>query len=142
MKKTKLFVEHHYEFELLGFVAPIKDYKIAWVINQLLKTRLARAEDYVLDFNDGSTLYISQFKETKEHGFLHLLRNKSHLESSASMYLIPELKMIDYFLLVQDFTGELDLNDYIARLSASPCIQNVVRLDIKKIKSKENLLTY
>lgn len=142
MKKTKLFVEHHYEFELLGFVAPLKDYKIAWLINQLLKTRLARTEDYVLDFNDGSTLYISQFKEAKEHGFLQLLRNKSHHDSAASMYLIPELKMIDYFLLVQDLTGELDLNDYIGRLTESPLIQNVVKLDISKIKSKENLLTY
>lgn len=142
MKKTKLFVEHHYEFELLGFVAPLKDYKMAWAINQLLKTKLARSEDYVLEFTDGSKLSISQFKETKEHGFLQLLKNKSHHESEALLYLIPELKMVDYFLLVQDFTGELDLNDYIGRLSESPLIQNVVKLDINKIKSKENLLTY
>lgn len=142
MKKTKLFVEHLYEFELLGFVAPLKDYKIAWAINHILKTKLARSEDYILDFTDGSTLNISQYQEKKEHGFLQLLRNKSHHNSTASLFLIPELKMIDYFLLVQDFTGELDINDYIRRLSESPLIQNVVELDIEKIKSKENLLTY
>ena len=142
MKKTKLFVEHTYEFELLGIVAPLKDYKIAWAVNHVLRSKLARTDDYVLDFMDGSTLHISQYKESKEHGFLQLLRNKSHHDSTASLFLIPELKVIDYFLLVQDFTGELDLNDYIRRLSESPLIQNVVKLDIEKIKSKENLLTY
>jgi hypothetical protein len=142
MKKTKLFVEHHYEFELLGFVAPLKDYKVAWVVNDLLKARLVRTDDFVLEFVDGSTLNISQFKETKDHGFLQLLKNKSHYDLTASQYLIPELKMIDYFLLMQDFTGELDINAYIGRLSESPLIQNVVKLEINKLKSKENLLTY
>ena len=142
MKKSKLIVEHLYEFELLGFVAPVKDYKIAWIVNTCLDLKLAKIEDYELEFINGSKLCVSQYKFEKENGFIQLLKNKSFIHDTNSLYLIPELKIFDYFLLVQDFTSEVDINDYIDRLSSNALIQNVVKLDIDKIKSKENLLTY
>jgi hypothetical protein len=49
---------------------------------------------------------------------------------------------VDYFLILQDYTLETNINSYIENLSASNLIQNVVKLDISKLKSKENLLTY
>jgi hypothetical protein len=142
MKKNKLVVEHLYEFELLGFVAPVKDYKMAWIINNALDLKLAKTDDYELEFISGTRLCISQYKCEKENGFTQLLKNKSFTHDTNSLYLIPELKIIDYFLLIQDFTSEVDINDYIERLSGNGLIQNVVKLDIDKIKSKENLLTY
>jgi hypothetical protein len=142
MKKNKLIVEHLYEFELLGFVAPVKDYKMAWIINNSLDIRLAKAKDYELEFIGGIKLCISQYKCEKENGFIQLLKNKSFVLDANLLYLIPELKIFDYFLLIQDFTSEVDINNYIERLSSNGLIQNVVKLDIDKIKSKENLLTY
>lgn len=142
MKRNKLVVEHLYEFELLGFVAPVKDYKMAWIINNALDLKLAKTDDYELEFISGTRLCISQYKSEKENGFIQLLKNKSFGLDTNSLYLIPELKIIDYFLLIQDFTSEVDINDYIERLSGNGLIQNVVKLDIDKIKSKENLLTY
>ncbi|MCH6199555.1 IPExxxVDY family protein [Aquiflexum sp. LQ15W] len=142
MKKSKLIVEHLYEFELLGFVAPVKDYKMAWMINNALDLKLVKSVDYELEFISGTKLCISQYKCGKENGFIQLLKNKSFAQDTKSLYLIPELKIFDYFLLIQDFTSEVDINDYIERLSSNVLIQNVVKLDIDKIKSKENLLTY
>jgi hypothetical protein len=142
MKRNKLVVEHLYEFELLGIVAPVKDYKMAWIINNSLDLKLAKIDDYELEFISGTRLCISQFKCEKENGFIQLLKNKSFSFDTNSLYLIPELKIFDYFLLIQDFTSEVDINDYIERLSGNGSIQNVVKLDIDKIKSKENLLTY
>lgn len=142
MKKNKLIVEHIYEFELLGFVAPVKDYKMAWIINNSLDLKLAKIEDYEIQFISGTKLCISQYKCEKENGFIQLLKNKSFVVDTNSLYLIPELKIFDYFLLIQDFASEVDINDYIERLSRNGLIQNIVKLDIDKIKSKENLLTY
>lgn len=142
MKKTKLLVEHSYEFELLGLVAPIKDYKMAWVINNALGLKLVRTSDFEPDFINYPQMKIAQFLEEKEHGYTQLLKNRSLLESSQTLYLVPELKMVDYFLLVQDLTFELNLNTYIERLSEVKYIQNVIKLDVSKLKSKENLLTY
>jgi hypothetical protein len=142
MKKTKLFVEHQYDFELLGLVSPIKDYKMAWVINQTLGAKLVKANDFEPEFINKSQLKISQYLEQKEHGFTQLLKNRSMKENAQLLYLVPELRVVDYFLLLQDMTFQLDLNTYIERLSQVRYIQNIVKLDVLKLKSKENLLTY
>lgn len=142
MKKNKLLVEHHYDFDLLGFVTPLKDYKMAWLLNRTLGTKLIKVEDYEVEFLDHSSLVISQYFQELEHGFFQLLKNRSVNKTPSAVYLVPELKMFDYFLLVQDYTFDLDINAYIERLSNVPYIQNVVKLDVSKIKSKENLLTY
>ncbi|AFL85886.1 hypothetical protein Belba_3383 [Belliella baltica DSM 15883] len=142
MKKSKLLVDNLYEFDLLGFVAPIKDYKMAWVINNCLNIRLVKTKDFELHFLDDSALKISQFIIEKDHGYIQLLKNRSFNENGNVHYLIPELKIMDYFLLMQDLTFDLNIYAYIEQLSKSNFIQNVVRLDVNKIKSKENLLTY
>ncbi|GAB2630289.1 IPExxxVDY family protein [Belliella aquatica] len=142
MKKSKLLVDNLYEFELLGFVAPIKDYKMAWVINNCLNIRLVKTKDFELHFLDDSALKISQFIIEKDHGYIQLLKNRSVNDSGNVHYLIPELKIMDYFLLLQDLTFDLNIYAYIEQLSKSNFIQNVVKLDVDKIKSKENLLTY
>lgn len=142
MKKSKLLVDNLYEFELLGFVAPIKDYKMAWVVNDCLDIKLIKTNDFELFFLDDSVLKISQFIIKKDHGYIQLLKNRSVSENQNINYLIPELKMIDYFLILQDFTYDLNIYTYIEQLSKSNIIQNVVKLDVTKIKSKENLLTY
>ncbi|KEO72363.1 IPExxxVDY family protein [Anditalea andensis] len=142
MKKSKLQVIHEYEFDLIGLVAPIKDYKMAWLINKSLGIQLSKTKDYEVDFINKPRLIISQFILEKEHGFIQLLKNKAFSPLHQALYLVPELKSIDYFLVLQDYTFELNINDYIEELSENPLIQNVVRLDVSKLKSKENLLTY
>ncbi len=142
MKKIKLFIEHQYNFELLGIVAPIKEYKMAWWVNYSLNSKLVKSDDFELELLNQTPLVISNFVEEKEHSFVQLLKNKSNSEEGSSLFLIPELRMMDYFLLVQDQTHEIDLNDYIEKLSENSIVQNVVKLNISKLKSKDNLLTY
>jgi hypothetical protein len=142
MKKPKLLFDIKYEFDLVGIVAPIKDYKMAWAINHSIGTNLCKSVDFELNFINQPALKISKFLEETKNGFIQLLKNRSLNENSSSLFLIPELKFIDYFLLVQDQTGQLKINTYIDKLSQCSLIQNAVKLDIEKIKSKENLLTY
>ncbi len=142
MKKPKLLFDIKYEFDLVGIVAPIKDYKMAWAINHYLEINLCKSVDFELNFINQPALKISKFLEETKNGFIQLLKNRSLNENSSSLFLIPELKFIDYFLLVQDQTGQLKINTYIDKLSQCSLIQNAVKLDIEKIKSKENLLTY
>jgi len=142
MKKPKLLFDIRYEFDLVGIVAPLKDYKMAWAVNQSLGINLCKSDDFELNFINQPTLKIAKFLEETENGFIQLLKNRSLNENSTSLFLIPELKFIDFFLLVQDQTGQLKINSYIDKLSQSALIQNAVKLDIEKIKSKENLLTY
>lgn len=142
MKKTKLLVEHTYDFELLGLVAPVKDYKLAWLINNSLSLNLVKSDDLIIEFLSLPNLKISQYLLSLPHGFIQLLKNKALNSSDQVSHLIPELKFVDYFLLVQDQTNMTSIHTFEEKLSKIAYIQNVVKLEVEKIKSKENLLTY
>jgi len=142
MKKSKLIVEHTYDFDLLGLVSPVKDYKAAWLINRELELDLVKVEDLELDFYSGPSLKISQYFLSLPHGFVQLLKNKALNSTNQISFLIPELKTMDYFLLVQDETFQISINTFAEKLSQNPLVQNVMKLDVTKLKSKENLLTY
>jgi hypothetical protein len=142
MKKAKLIIEPTFDFELIGLVSPVKDYKMAWLINRELHLNLTKAEDIKLDFVSMPTLEISQYFLALPYGFIQLLKNKSLNTSQQLSYLIPELRNMDYFLLLQDETEQTNIATFVEALSKNNLIQSVVRLDVSKIKSKENLLTY
>lgn len=142
MKRTKLLLEHTYDFELLGLVSPVKDYKMAWLINRDMHLNLVRSEDLILEFLTLPGLKIPQFFLSLPHGFVQLLKNKALNTSNQISYLIPELKSVDYFLLVQDQTFQVSIHTFAEQLDKNPFIQNVIPLDVTKLKSKENLLTY
>ncbi len=142
MKRTKLFVEPTFDFELLGLVSPVKDYKMAWLINRELNLDLVRSEDVQIEFLSSPRLEISQYFLSLPHGYIQLLKNKALNTSQQLAYLIPELRNLDYFLLVQDQTQQTSITTFVDHLTKNPFIQSVVRLDITKLKSKENLLTY
>ena len=142
MKKAKLYIEPTFDFELLGLVSPVKDYKMAWLINKTLGLNLVRSEDILIEFLSAPNLEISQYFLALPHGFIQLLKNKSLNSSQQLAYLVPELRNMDYFLLMQDETGQLKPGEFANHLAQNPFIQSAVRLDVSKIKSKENLLTY
>lgn len=142
MKKVKLTIEHTYDFDLLGIVSPVKDYKMAWLINRQLHLDLIRIEDLEIEFLSDLNLKISQYFLSLPYGFIQLLKNKAINSSLQVSYLIPELKTVDYFLLVQDQTFQVNTKGFVSELSQNPFVQNVINLDIQKLKSKDNLLTY
>ncbi|NVJ87044.1 MAG: IPExxxVDY family protein [Algoriphagus sp.] len=142
MKKVKLQIEHSYDFELLGLVSPVRDYKMAWLINREMNLNLIRTEDLEIEFLSVPNLKISQYFLSLPHGYIQLLKNKALSSSRQVSYLIPELKYMDYFLLLQDETYQIDSQLFVSELSKNPYIQNVIKLDVNKLKSKENLLTY
>jgi hypothetical protein len=142
MKKAKLQIEPAFDFELLGIVSPIREYRMAWLVNQELDLNLVKADDLELEFLNAEKLEIAQYFLSLPHGFIQLLKNKALNSAQQLAYLVPELKNLDYFLLVQDETEQLDLSNFMEKLSQNSLVQSIVRIDISKLKSKENLLTY
>ena len=142
MKKAKLQIEPTFDFELLGIVSPIREYRMAWLVNQELELNLVKVDDLELEFLNSEKLEIAQYFLSLPHGFIQLLKNKALNSVQQLAYSVPELKNLDYFLLVQDETEQLDLSNFMEKLSRNPLVQSIVRIDISKLKSKENLLTY
>ncbi len=142
MKKAKLQIEPNFDFELLGIVSPIREYRMAWLVNQELELNLVKVDDLELEFLNSEKLEIAQYFLSLPHGFIQLLKNKALNSVQQLAYLVTELKNLDYFLLVQDETEQMDLSNFMEKLSQNPLVQSIVRIDISKLKSKENLLTY
>jgi hypothetical protein len=142
MKKAKLQIEPTFDFELLGIVSPIREYRMAWLVNQELELNLVKVDDLELEFLNSEKLEIAQYFLSLPHGFIQLLKNKALNSAQQLAYLVPELKNLDYFLLVQDETEQMDLSNFMEKLSRNPLVQSIVWIDISKLKSKENLLTY
>ena len=58
MSTTKLVIDYEYDFDLYGIVAPIKEYKLAWLLNKEFGWNLCKRKDLELDFlNDGKLGY-------------------------------------------------------------------------------------
>ena len=50
------------------------------------------------------------------------------------------MKKADYFLMIKNYIDETDLDGLIVSLNKIPEIVTAVKIDPKKIKSRENLL--
>jgi len=72
--------------------------------------------------------------ETTETDF-YFIANKG-----SEGYLVPEMKKADYFLMIKNYIDETDLDGLIVSLNKIPEIVTAVKIDPKKIKSRENLL--
>lgn len=141
MKTTKLIVDYDYEFDILAIISSAKDYKLAWVINNILKIRLCKAEDLFFEFLDDSKLLVANFLFEKEYSCIRLLKNRSlDFVNSSKPYLLPELKEYDYFIKIDGEKGFFDVIEIIKQLQSLPEIQYIKKIDVLTLKSKENLI--
>jgi len=141
MKSTKLIVEYDYEFEVLAVISSVKDYKLAWAINKCLTINLCKTEDICLDFVKEGRLLISNFIFETEYTTFRLLKNKSFEVSRTSKpYLIPELKDYDYLIQISGESIAYNGDVIIEKLKELSLVEYIKKVDIKNLKSKENLI--
>jgi hypothetical protein len=66
---------------------------------------------------------------------LYILANKG-----TEGFLVPEMKKVDFFLLIQNYIDSEDLKRIIYGLNKIPEVLVAAEVDPKKLKSKENLI--
>ena len=141
MVKNKLVIEYDYDFDLYGIISLARAYKLAWLINQQLNLHLIKENDIHFSFLNEEKLVISNYLYQTEHSHFRLLKNKSEESSAEKMgYLIPELNKFDYFIMKNGVINDYDNSELLNQLQEIKEIQYIVSLDIKKIKSRENLI--
>lgn len=139
MKRSKLLIDYEYDFTLLALLSPMREYKLAWYINQLLHIRLVKEKDIEFSFTNQPDLCISNYIFATEHSVLRLLRNRSVREEEQA-FLLPELKQFDYLIVLQgggDFFEQMDLPAVLQKI---PTVEYVKPIDVETLKSKENLI--
>lgn len=81
--------------------------------------------------------YFSKYSYLQPHSESEftLLANKG-----SDGFLIPEMKTVDYFLLIHNYIDNEELKQVIGGLNRVAEVLVAVELDPKKLKSKENLI--
>ncbi len=139
MNRKFLKFEIDLDFVLIAVTASLKDYRACYLINKHLNFNFVRVDDLVVDnLNGGNTKgYFSLYTcnwEASETDF-YFIANKGN-----EGYLVPEMRKVDFFIMIKNYIDETDLDNLISGLNKIPEIVTALKIDPKKIKSRENLL--
>lgn len=137
LNRFTLKYELDLDFVLIAITSSLKDYRLAFKINRHISKDFARIEDLSVPLASSGhsffSRYIYQIPESETD--LFLLANKG-----TEGYLIPEMKNVDYFILIKNFIDQEDIDQLISGLNAIPEVVVAAEVDPGKLKSKENLI--
>ena len=161
MAKLVLNIEEDYDFGLIGISAHDKDYRISWAINNILELELSKQESLEIIRKKSEPSYFSLFTFYKEDDYREyavitnlsenktLAVNKDTLFSfeqvdstsqSENDFIIPELKNIDFFLIIRGEITANELNELIKKIKKLEMVLTAKAFDARKLKSKKNLI--
>ena len=139
IRKNKLEIEYSYNFELLGVRTSLKGYKLAWEVNKILRTKLAKQQDLVLHYKKGVTASYDHYLYHTPLNELRLFRNRSNEAENGLPELVPEFPHVDYIIMTQS-EESLSGNRLQEYLRDIPSVEWVTLIPLASLKSKENFL--
>jgi len=135
--KLSANIDYFEGYQLLGLASQLKDYSLAFFINQKLDINLKKYEN--LDFCDSegqSHSFSWYFYEDEQlSAKMYLISN-----SSTTAKLIPANKELDYFLLLKDFPSDKFTNLILSKSREIQNLQAIFKFDLNKIKNADILI--
>jgi len=136
-RKTLKF-EIDLDFVLIAITTSLRDYRICHHINKRLNFGFTKSPDLEVDIIQGAgPVFFSLYQyhwEASETDF-YFIANKG-----SDGYLVPEMRKVDYFIMIKNYIADDELDKMITDLNRIQEIVAAVKIDPKKIKSRENLL--
>lgn len=158
MAVHKLLVDDFYDdsFILIAIHCRLDDYRLAYLINKHLNTRLVRLPQD-LDYKYLDANYsIYEWNDEQHQTTWNLISNvckkeEAGLQSSGSLfnsdqtvlktyYLLPEFKKVDFFIKITTDEESIDENELLKKLMDIPQLITSYSIDPENIKSKDNLI--
>lgn len=138
MNKTYLKLSLDLDFVLIAITASLKDYVLCHKINTSLNFEFEKIDDHEVYFNiDEAPLAFSKYYYFVEQGEVeYYIVNNRNTEG----FLIPEMKKVDFFMIIHQYIDKEDLNYMVTGINKLPDIQVAAQIDPAKLKSKENLI--
>ena len=137
MNRLTLKYELDLDFVLIAITSSWKDYMLCFKINKQLNINFVRIEELSLHTRGDQKVYFSRYlyqvddMETE----YYLLANKG-----TEGYLIPEMKSVDYFILIKNFIDKDDLSYLLEGINKLQGVVVAAELNPGRLKSKENLI--
>lgn len=136
MSKLTFSLENEYDFELIGISCHSKDYRICWSLNNALKTNFKRIEDYEIQKkNEIINFPFFEYIDEDNNIEYFVIANKS-----SEGYLVSEKQSIDYFLVLKGSITDKLVENLAKKVKEIDLVIIAHRIDVNKLKSKQNLL--
>jgi hypothetical protein len=125
-------------FHLIGISSHENDYRLSWALNQQAGTNFKRTVNYII-FNkkENTEQEFNQYECFDASGFpgMYLISN-----SSPTGYLLPELKNIDFFIVLLGKTNSLVQGEVLQKLKKVDIVSLAMLIDTEGLKSKNKLV--
>jgi hypothetical protein len=131
--------EFFQDTRLLGIMAPLKDYQLCWLLNQLFRFKFRMNNDIEIQLSKKQRQYyfpVYQYSEPHT-SMVHYIYNNQH----DGEYLLPEFRHLDFLWLLKGDIVEGDsVNDMIDSIKCINSVQLIVELTNEKILNKGHLI--
>ncbi len=141
MSKKKLEIDLVVEAAVLGIVTSLKEYKLAWKINQVFKIGLKLEPVLVVNLVQGGTVSLSHYCYQTDMLRVDLIKNRG-IDSEKVTYMVKELPKVDYFLMLDGHLVSAGQKNEIALIKSIPEVSFVQLIDVTKLKSKDHFIFY
>lgn len=147
------------DYDLIGIHSALEDYRLAYLINQALLIKLSKSTEEVgIWLKEGEAFFPKFTFDDQSHGIKwSLIPNQTEIQSNTQelnqglfgatdwevfrkVYLISELKKVDYFLKIENNHNALPTHKIMKALKSVDRITTVYQIDPENIKSKNNLI--
>jgi len=147
------------DYSLIAIHTALEDYRLAYFINQKLHVNLNKSIKEIQITDKEGEVHFSRFHyyEKKKDISWDLIQNINEvilqnknvnqglftnfdIEVAKKVYMIPEFKKVNYFLKIENSEDNTNLLEIQSELNSIDQIATNYIVDIKKIKSKNNLI--
>lgn len=145
------------DYNLIAIHTSLEDYRLAFFLNQKLPILLSKSSEFLEFKTSNGTAFFSKFsyemKDREEEWTL--IENKDEMDMgikddavdlfshqkekiNSNVYLLPELKKVNYFLKIEN--AFLPLNEIVSHLNKIAQISTAYVVDVPNLNSKNNLI--
>jgi len=147
------------DYKLIAIHASLEDHRLAFFINRELSILLEKCpNDIWVTVNEGESCFSRFiFEDPGNESVWNLIQNKNRITTmqsttttslfnktglpiETSVFLMPELKTVDYVLKIENMPASFEADTVVEKLLAIKQIATAYKIDHKKLKSKNNLI--
>ena len=147
------------DYYLIAIHTSLEDYRLAYFINQNLPINLSKNETEIqINIKEGETNFSRFYYYDIENAISwNLIQNKSEviqqregnyqnlfsnivMEVATKVFLLPELKKVDYFLKIENTDDIINISKIQTILNKIDSISAIYTVETNQIKSKNNLI--
>lgn len=147
------------DYGLIAIHSSLEDHRLAYFINRELSILLEKSpNDIWVTINEGESCFSRFiFEDPGNDSAWNLIQNRTRITSlqsntttslfedtelpvETSVFLMPELKTVDYVLKIEHIPASFETDDVVEKLLTINQIATAYTIDHKKLKSKNNLI--